>query len=260
MSGLKKNTRPAKKQREDQALNRVLWWFGGAVVLEFLLLLLNRFYFVDNNGGNVALSRGLFQFLSVFTWLCLAAAVAFGVWWLLRRRQGRKTAAQSGGCVAALVLFLCSFVSGFWGGYGGVRFLYVCVPVVAVLALIYYLYQREFFVVAIQGSVALFSMWFYSNFFARSAALVYSVLAAVLVLTALAVALLALLQKKRGVLGKVRILPRKTNYISLFIASGVTVAAVLAAWCFGSAAAYSGIFAVVAWLFGAAIYYTVRLM
>ncbi len=81
---MKKADRTAKKQREDQTLNRVLWWFGGAVVLEFFLLLLNRFYFVDNNGGNVELSRGIYQFLRVFAWAALAVTVVLAVLAVLR--------------------------------------------------------------------------------------------------------------------------------------------------------------------------------
>ncbi len=257
---MKKADRSAKKQREDQALNRVLWWFGGAVVLEFFLLLLNRFYFVENNGANVELSRGVFQFLRVFAWACLAAAVILGVLAFLRRKKGGKTLALTGCCAAAGILALCAFVAGFWGGYGAVRFLYVCVPVAAVLVLVYYLYQREFFLVALQGGAALFALWFYYNFFGRANGLVYAVAATVLVLTAAAVALFVVLQRSKGVLGKVRLLPRRTNYLPLYIAAGVTVLAVLAALLFGLTVAYGAIFGVVAWLFGAAIYYTVRLM
>ncbi len=257
---MKKADRTAKKQREDQTLNRVLWWFGGAVVLEFFLLLLNRFYFVDNNGGNVELSRGIYQFLRVFAWGALAVTVVLAVLIVLRRKKGGKVLALVGCCAASGVLTLCAFVIGFWGSYGAVRFLYVCVPVSAVLALVYYLYQREFFLVAIQGGAALFALWFYYNFFGRANALVYTVAAVVLVLTAAAVALFVVLQRSKGTLGKLRVLPRKTNYVPLYIAAGVTVLAVLAALLFGMAVAYGAIFGVVAWLFGAAIYYTVRLM
>ncbi len=257
---MKKDDRTAKKQREDQALNRVLWWFGGAVVLEFFLLLLNRFYFVGNNGGNVALSLGLFRFLRVFAWVCLAVAVAFGVWWFLRRKKGEKTFTQGACCAAGLVLFVCALVSGFWGDRGGVHFLYVAVPVAAVLALIYYLYQREFFLVALQGGAALFTLWLYYNFFAASPGLVYALAGVVLALTAAACGLFFVLRRNKGVVGKVRVLPRKTNYLPLYLAAAVTVLAVLTALIFGLTAAYGAIFGVVAWLFGAAIYYTVRLM
>lgn len=257
---MKKADRTAKKQREDQALNRVLWWFGGAVVLEFFLLLLNRFYFVDNNGGNAALSRGIFQFLRAFAWIGLAVTLVLAVLAVLRWKKGGKALALTGCCVAAGVLTLCAFVVGFWGSYGAVRFLYVCVPVAAVLALVYYLYQREFFLVALQGGAALFALWFYYNFFGRANGLVYAVVATVLVLTAAAVALFVVLQRSKGTLSKLRVLPRKTNYLPLYIAAGVTVLAVLAALLGGLTVAYGAIFGVVAWLFGTAIYYTVRLM
>ena len=65
---MNKEDRLAKKQKEDQALNRVLLWFGGAVILEFFLLLLNRFgIHFDAQGVNVA--AGIFRFFSVFAWI-----------------------------------------------------------------------------------------------------------------------------------------------------------------------------------------------
>lgn len=253
-----KEARAAKKQKEDQALNRVLWWFGGAVVLEFLLLLLNRFY-INFNAEGAALARSIFRFLRGFAWVCLASAVATAAWWMLRRKKGGKTFLPGALFISSLVLAVCCFVAGIGRGMG-VKFLYVCVPVMAVLALVYYLYQREFFLVALQGGVALFALWFYYNFFGRANALVYGVLAVVLALSVAAAAVLFVLQRGKGTLGKARLLPRKANYLPMYIAAGVTALAVLIALIFGQSAAYAAIFGVVAWLFGVAIYYTVRLM
>ncbi len=256
---MKKEERLARKEREDQALNRVLWWFGGAVVLEFFVLLLNR-YFINFNTRNFAAAAGIFRFLQIFSAVCLALAVVFGVLWMLWRKGQKKGTFLFGVCaLIALALFLCAFIAGMWKDTG-VQLLYVAVPVVAVLALVYYLYQREFFLVAIQGGVALFAMWAYTKLIYVNAPLVYGILIAAAVLAVAAAALAAVLQRSKGRLGKKRILSKRCNYVPLYLASAVTLLAVILAFCFGISVAYGALLGVVAWLFGAAVYYTVHLM
>ena len=254
---MNKEERAEKKRREDQALNRVLWWFGGAVLLEFFLLLLNRFYI--NLEGGASMAYTLTVMLRVLAWVSLAAAVALGVWWWLRRKKGGATFVPGALTVAAAVLFGCSMVASLLRTIG-VQFLYVSVPAAAVLALIYYLYQREFFLVALQGGVALFAMWCYRKLIFLQEKAAYVMLA----LCALAVVGLGMftfvLQRRDGKLGKRRILAKKANYALLYVAGAVTLCTLLAALLLGAAAAYWALILVVAWLFGAAVYYTVRLM
>lgn len=253
-----KEARAAKKQKEDQALNRVLWWFGGAVVLEFLLLLLNRFY-INFNAEGAALARSIFRFLRGFAWVCLASAVATAAWWMLRRKKGGKTFLPGALFISSLVLAVCCFVAGIGRGMG-VKFLYVCVPVMAVLALVYYLYQREFFLVAVQGGFVLFAMWMYRELIYSHALVVYTVFVVLGVLTLAAVVLFRILQKSGGKLGKTRVLSKKTNYAPLYLAAAITAVSLLLAALLGATVAYGLLFVMVAWLFGVAIYYTVRLM
>lgn len=254
---MKKEERAEKKRREDQALNRVLWWFGGAVLLEFFLLLLNRFYI--NMEGGVSLAHTLAVMLRTLTWVSLAAAVALGVWWWLRHKKGGATFLPGALTVAAAVLFGCALIASVWTTMG-VQFLYLSVPAAAVLALIYYLYQREFFLVALQGGVALFAMWSYRKLIFIQAKAAYAVLALCAGAVAVLGALTFVLQRREGKLGKRRILAKKANYAMLYAAGAVTLCALLAALVLGAAAAYWALLLVVAWLFGAAVYYTVRLM
>lgn len=258
MVSVKKETREEKKRREDQALNRVLWWFGGAVILEFFLLLLNRFY-INFGPSGATMAFGLARMLRVLAWVGLAAAIGCGVWWWLSRRKGRKTFLPGALTIVAAALFLCALVSSVWTTVG-VQFLYLSVPATAVLALIYYLYQREFFLVALQGAVALFAMWSYRKLIVTQPALTYGIMALCAVSVVALCALVFVLQRKDGKLGKRRVLTKKANYAMLYAAGGVTLCALLAALLLGATAAYWALFLVVAWLFAAAVYYTVRLM
>ena len=255
---MNKEDRLAKKQKEDQALNRVLLWFGGAVILEFFLLLLNRFA-INFDPQGIDLAAGIFRFLQVFAWVSLALAAAAVIWWAVCKKGKGKTFLPG---LCALVfgsLFVCAFVAGMWQDLG-VQFLYVSVPVVAVLALIYYLYQREFFLVALQGGLVLFAMWAYRKLFYINVWLVYGIFVAVAVLSVAAVVLAVVLQRGRGRLGKTRVLPKKANYLPFYVAGALALLSLVLTFCLGATAAYVCLIANVAGLFGVAVYYTVRLM
>lgn len=255
---MKREERSARKQREDQALNRVLLWFGGAVILEFFLLLLNRFYLNFDVSG-AGLAYGLAVFLRGLVWVSLAATVAAGGWWAVRRTKGGKTFLPGVCALVALAILVCSAVSSLWKGHG-VQLLYLAVPALAVLALIYYLYQREFFLVALQGIAALFAIWGYRKLFGTRPEAVYVIFAVAAAVTLGVVGLALLLQKNGGRLKGKQVLGKKANYWMLYLSGGVTVLSMVCALALGTTAAHVALFLVVAWLFAAAVYYTVRLM
>ena len=261
---MNKEERLARKKKEDQALNRVLLWFGAAVILEFFLLLYHRFGI--NFDTRVGLAAGLYRFLQIASGVCLALTATAFIWWVVSRKKKAKSFVPGLLTLVCAGLFVCTFSVWVWPNTG-IQFLYVSVPVVAVLALIYYLYQREFFLVALQGGLTLFAMWAYRKAFYRSKWMVYSILVGVVVLVVAIIVCEVLLQRGKGRLGKLRILPKKANYLPLFIAGALALISVILVlvlsltldrW--AATAAYSFLIGNVAWLFGAAVYYTIRLM
>ena len=255
---MKKEERLAKKRKEDQALNRVLLWFGGAVILEFFLLLLNRFG-LNFNARETDLAASIFGFLRILAWVCLVLTVAAVIWWSVSRKKGGKTFLPGVCALAFGVLFACAFVAGMWKALG-VQFLYAAVPVAAVLSLIYYLYQREFFLVALQGGLALFAMWAYRKLIFVDLRLVYGIFIAVAVISLTGIACSVLLQRSKGRLGKTRVLSKKANYLPMYIAGALTLLSLALTFFQGSTVAYVCLIGNVAWLFGMAVYYTIRLM
>lgn len=249
--------RLARKQREDRALNRVLLWFGGAVILEFFLLLLNRFG-THTAGILTTMKRGVTHALWIVGGVCLVLAVVCVLLWVAARRRKGKTFFPGLGAISFGSLALCAAVAAIWKEIG-IQFLYVCVPVVAVLALVYYLYQREFFLVALQGGLVLFAMWTYRKLY-LDRALVYGVFAAVAALTVAFLVFTWVLQKHKGRLGKVRVLSKRAGYLPIYLAGAFTLVCLAVTLALGATAAYVCIIATVAGLFGVAVYYTVRLM
>lgn len=261
LESLNKQERKEKQSKEDRVLNRVLLWFGGAVILEFLVLILNRFY-VNFDASGTELAYGIAQFLRALIWVSLVGAVGCAAWALVKKRKGGKLFWPVLLGTVCLVLMLCSLVAVVWKDIG-VQFLCLGVPVAAVLALIYYLYQREFFLLALLGGVGLFALWSYRKLLMEHPRMTYCIFAmAGLVTVAFAVAAFLLQRGKGRLPGKrgLRVLPAKANYALLYVGCAVNACTLIAALALGLTAAYVALFAVVAWLFAAAIYYTVRLM
>lgn len=256
---MKQDERKTKKQREDEALNRVLWWFGGAVALEFFLLLLNRYY-IGFDASGVQTARKLAVFLKGLALVSLVGCGAFGALWLKRRKEKAALLMPAACFLVSGAVCLCAVVAVLWPEVG-VQLLYIAVPAVAVLALIYYLYQREFFFVAIEGALALFAMWGYRKLIYSAPAGAYGICAAAVVATAAVLVVTYLAQKGDGEVKGVKLFGKQTVGLPLvYVGGGITLLAVAAALVGGATAAYVALLAVVAWLFAAAVFYTVRLM
>lgn len=259
LTPLKQDERKTKKQKEDQALNRVLWWFGSAVVLEFFLLILNRYY-IGFDADGIAAAHGFAVFLRVLAVVSLVCAVAGGAWWLKRRKAKGSTLAAGGCCVVSAAVCVCAVLAVVWPSVG-VQLMYLAVPAVAVLALIFYLYQREFFLVAVEGAAALLAMWGYRRFIHSTPVGAYVLCGVVAAVTLALLGVTELARRNGGKVHEISLFGKQTVGLPLIYAGGgITLAAVAVALIGGATAAYVALFAVVAWLFAVAVFYTVRLM
>ena len=238
----KKEQQAQRAKQEDVVLNKVLWWIVGAVVLEALLLLLNKVY-ANYTVEQIELAKSL---RDVFSVLMIALPICFVVlliWAVAARKSGKFTRLSSVLAGVMLALAVCAVVIRVFDE-SGIRLLYVAVPAVAVLALIYYLYQREFFFAAVLSALGLLGVKVVPYHFGFPAiAYGYAVVLGVALVGAVVV---------------FRVLPKSANYALLYVTCGVVAAVVIAALLLGGLAVLYGV--LVAWLLILAVYYTVRLM
>ena len=153
----RKEQQAQRAKQEDEILVKVLWWIVGCVVLEALVLLLNKYYVnytVSQIDLAYALHKSVIPVLAVAFPVCFVAALLL---WLAARKKGKLVKLTAGLTLAFLALAVCAVVTYFFAGTG-IRFLYIAVPAVAVLALIYYLYQREFFCAAVLSALRLLAV------------------------------------------------------------------------------------------------------
>lgn len=261
MESKKQQQQSARRKQEDMALNRLLVWFAIAIGYEALVLLLKRFYVnFRTTDFEIDLAVGLAAVFGVFQWAGLVLAAAAAVWLVLSRKQGKPWVKPAILTAALTVLWITVFVTYRFGSGGGMDILGAVAPVAAVLAMVYYLYQREFFCNTVIAGCGILSLWFYRRYFQDHPNMVRAGYVLGWVLLAAAVVVFWKLSQNDGKWKKYRIFPADISYIPAYATCGLTAAVLAAALIGGSTAAFYAIFVLVIWLFCLAVYYTVRLM
>ncbi|MCI9155346.1 MAG: hypothetical protein HFF44_00215 [Lawsonibacter sp.] len=249
-----KKQREERRRQEDIALQRGLLWVVGAVVLEALLVLVNRYY-INFYMSEIDITLALDNILRFLRKTMPIATILGLVWTGWQLKQHKKFALPLIVTIVLAAVSVCSHVIIKFQG-PGLSMLFWLVAAWAVLALVYYIYQREFFLAASACGMSILALWF-----VRSST--NTVLEVVLLLAAIAlVAAAALLMKKNdGVLpGGISFLPQKTNYTVLLATCAASIAAIAVAMLLGGMVSYYLIYVMVAWMFALFVYYTVKLM
>lgn len=262
---MENNKRADRKKQEDIALTRALSWFGAAMVLEFLLLLVNKYYVnFTADSASIDLALALGTVVKVTTVLGLLGAAVCGFFGWKRAKAGSNVPFLW--VVLTAMLLAVGVSSGLiWAFYrAAVELLYILVPAGAVLALVYYLYQKEFFFSACGVSVGLLGLWLVRKNSGAHDLLVtvYAVAGAVLLVAGLLLALS--LKNNQGVLRvkdkQYAILPKQSNYLPVIASCIAGLAALAAGSLLGSTGAFYLLFVLLAWLFVLLVYYTVKMM
>lgn len=259
MDKKQREAQEARRRQEDIALQRGLLWVVGAVILEALLVLLNRFYFdpLLSDQTAVQIYLTLHDILPAVRMAVFAATALALLWTAWQLRQKGKYGLPLVLTMALAAVAICIHVVIKYER-AGMSMLYWLVIAWAVLALVFYIYQREFFLGACACGMSVLALWFVRYGAAGRPETVVIVAAIILVGAA------ALWMKKSdGTLpGKepIQFLPRKTNYAVLLVTCLASLAAIVVALLAGDTVAYYLMFVMVAWLFALFVYYTVKLM
>lgn len=258
-----KREKELQKKQEDEALKRLILWAVGAVILIGFLLVCRR-YRVDFRLDEVDLAEGLFHASGIIAIVALVLAVVLGALGAWRAHAGKALLWLNAPAVFCLGLAVSSFAihqdnDGSWTNDT------VALMVAAiVLAFVYYIYQRDFFLVTLDCAVGVLGVMLFAQIGRSSRTYVLLVVAA-LVLLAVAI-LTRILQKHGGQLtlgGRSRrILPARANYPLVYISCALVLVLLVAAlFLVGSGIPTTVFYAVpVAWFIIMAVYYTVKMM
>lgn len=247
--------RAARQQQERTALGNLFNIFLLGLAAECYLFIVYQGYV--NGGVNSFLMWG--NILRVAVWAGLAllvggAAVAFG-----KRNDPKvgKIATVTAGVGAFLAV--TSWIMTRFFETGTVA-LCIAVPVLTVLGLVYYLYQRECFACTTLLAGALFTVWVCSKGIGGYWTTLVTVCAALVAVGLVAaLVLIWLLQKNEGMLAKFRVFPTGCDYRLLYAVCAVCAVVVVLAMVMPSLSFYLT-WALVIALFAELAYYTTKMM
>ncbi len=255
-----KERQSQRRRAEDAAFNRMLLWLLGAVVAELVILLVKHFYVdLTGVGASIQIAGVLVQIFRVYQFVGIALTVIGIVWTVLYKRSGKKIRLPLILTVAVFFLWIVAIVAYHFFD-DGIRVLMILPAVAAVLILIYFLYQRTFFVNAILTGGGMAALWLYREYYMNHPnAILACFIAGWVVLAAVAV-LSWRLRASGGKLGGVRLMPERANYLTTWITCGIVALLMLLGMILGQTIALYLFFGLIGWLFCQAVFFTVKLM
>jgi hypothetical protein len=243
-----------RQQQEDAAFNKMLLWLAGAVVVEGISLLIRMFYL-----DYTYMVGGLNTFFKVFRFVGLVLFVAGCVWTVMKIRKREKHTLPLA-CTGAVLWVWVVSVLCYGLNITGMKLMCVLPAVVAALAAIYFLYQREFFVSCALAAVGIIALWVFRQYYTDHAKFIYLCFAAVWVVMAAAALVCSRLSKRGGKAVGLQVFAPKTAYLTMYLTAAAVALSLVAALVLGVGAAYYIVAVLVGWLFCLAVYFTVKLM
>ena len=268
----------AKKEKEKESYGKVITVFILAIAAVAYLMIIYKLY------SRADTLVGTYNFLIIMTWVGVAGTV-FGIVWAAVSNMRKEKAGRSriNGVFIAVIFALIGICDWLMSVYylDAIQVLWVVVPAIAVLYLIYCCYQQEFFIIALLSGISIFLLWFLSKTdFTGIAArlgwivgtqgnsfwLPYQVTAFIVGYAVIIVCFVftKIAGKQKGGLNfgdkSIGFLTPKAEYTTLFISYAVMAAVLLAALIGGSVGAYYAMIAAIAYLFIMAVYHTVKMM
>ncbi len=255
MSGKSSNAKRQAQKREDQMFNRILVAFGIAIVLEVIFVMIYRYYYRGNTQPNTAaLVLGL---------IALAAAAACGLTFLTAHGRAHHAKALGVGVLVSLGA-AAAFLLMYRFGTFAASFCCIICPLVVGLYLVYTVYPREFFLLAIGAGGSIVALWLVRRYWETvpyRSYLLLGLLALALILILLGTWLAG---RHKGVLHlgrlRLRVYATKGGRIPLAVTLGVALLLTVLTLILGPQVAYVGQLILGGLIFIAAVYFTVKLM
>ena len=165
-----------------------------------------------------------------------------------------------------VVEFILLMIARFVPGSELLHYLTILVPAAAVLAVIYYLFQRDFFCISVISACGILCLVLYRKMFYTQRSMLYAGFVLAFLLLVAAVVVLVLLQSDKLKLPSVPdkairlLLPKDSNFPLLYATCALVAALLALTLILGGTIAYYLMFVLVGWLFIMAVYYVVKLM
>ena len=261
MSSTKKPSsqkRADKEHQDNRTLNRVYYVFLLGLAAECYLIMAYRSFAFGNIGSTLAWNK----FLTVAMWAGLALLIIGAAAAFLKKQDRKLRTIMTWVAGVGAFFFASSWImTRFFTNGLGVTAMCVLVPILAVLALIYLLYQHECAVSTVILGGAMFSVWLRGATVSSEHWRLPVIAGCVIVVLGLAAALFLADKARRdgGRLWKFRIFSVECDYRILYGVLAAAAVSVLLAVIF-PAVSYYLMWVLGVLLFAELVYYTTKLM
>lgn len=253
----------SEMNRRDYVTNKVLLVFTLALVGVLSLMFIYRLL---NYGSTFMMGYTILRVSGILSVPGMALGI---VLWLYERRTGKNTEFKMIKGANILFFFLaCGVCVAFilkFDYITAIKVLYVLIPASAVIYLIFYVYQPEFFIITLVSCVGGIGLWAMHRAMSGLYAAYAPVIFALIVLFSIGASALTFgLMRNKGLLkiGKksYEVFERNSRSSYVYLASAVSTLFSAAALICGATTAYYLMFGIFGYLFIMGIYFTVKLM
>lgn len=258
MANLNKKEEQVKAQ--DYVTNKLLCAFTIAFILIIALI----------NVGRMMRSTDTFvttfNAIGIFTWIMLALTVVAIVFAIIAKVRGKdeKYKLVTAKHIAVVLAFVtaCSAALAFAFNENTINLLYIFIPAVTVLFIIYHTFPRDFFVLSLVAGFGAIGLWLmgsamgYGIGVARFSLIIGAMLAMLVIATVLTI----VAQLSGGKLFGKSFFNKEAKYALLYVAYALTLALMLVMWFVATPATYYCVFALLAYIILTGVYFAVKMM
>ncbi|MBQ9979998.1 MAG: hypothetical protein IJP23_02955 [Oscillospiraceae bacterium] len=252
----KRAAKEARRKQQDALTYRILI----VVVAAFISILVIKM--LENMFNTAATSWGAYYFFCAVGILGIVLLVLGIVLFIVNVvKKGRIGSAPLSCIVAGIILAFTGSTIYNMGAHGFGRLL-VLYPIVAVLFLVYYIFQKEFFLISLLTAACAYLQFSLSRTLGGfSATLAVCILAVICVVIAL---LCQVIRKKDGMLSTrlegIRVFGSKAIYTPVYITCAVVIVVSFVGLLAGSLVAYILMFVMLAYFIATAVYYATKML
>ncbi len=248
------NKKEEQTRAQDYVTNKLLCAFTIAFIMIIALIGVGRMM------RSTDTFRVAFESVGIFTWVMLGLTVIAAVIAIVAkvRGTGEKYKLVTAKHIAVILGFItvCSAILSFAFSQETINFLYIVIPAVTVLFIVYHTFPRDFFALSLIAGFAAIGIWLMNIAMRYAIILAGALLALIVVATVLTI----VANLNGGKLFGKKFFPKDAKFALLYIAYALILALVVVMWFVGTPATYYCVFALLAYIILTGIYYAVKMM
>lgn len=262
MNKAEKELRALRQEEEVQVYKRLLSWIGAAALLEAFVLFGNRYYFHFLT-TEIGFLKSLIKVFGALQYVGIVLGIACLAWAVSENKKDGKRFFPK---ILAYIFFVTALICTLFlhAGSISVPLLLAGIPTIATLTIVYYIYQKEFFIVVCITTIGILGFWLLRALGVHRVHYFYAYLLLAYCVIAAAVYFSLNLKKNAGnYVWKekiVSVLKSDANYNSIWVTCAAVAFLLPLSLFLGATFAYYALLCFMVWIFVMAVYFTSRLM